>query len=59
MQPEKRKRKEPELSTLIDLEPRSAGAEELELAVTFEKPWDDLHDRAECPASRPGITAPC
>jgi len=47
------------LSTLTEMEPRRAGAEELELAVTFEKPWDDLHDRAACPESKPGVTAPC
>jgi hypothetical protein len=43
----------------MDMEPRQAGAEEVEPAVEFEQPWDDLHDRAECPGSKPGVTAPC
>jgi hypothetical protein len=51
-------RKEPGLSTLMEMEPRSAGTDEVELLVEFEKPWDDLHDRAECPGTRPGITVP-
>lgn len=45
------------MSSLWDLEPRTAGDDEVEPAIEFENKWDDLHDRAECPASIPRRTA--
>jgi hypothetical protein len=42
----------------MEMEPRMAGDEPAEPAVEFEREWDDLHDRAECPPTRHGITIP-
>ncbi|MEV5704956.1 hypothetical protein [Actinoallomurus sp. NPDC052274] len=46
------------MSTLLEMEPRLAGTDVVEPAVDFEKHWDDLTERAECPATVPHVTSP-
>lgn len=46
------------MSKLLEMEPRLAGTDVVEPDVEFEKRWEELQDRARCPATVPLVTSP-
>lgn len=47
------------MSTLLEMEPRLAGTDEVEPVVEFENAWKDRPDRTACPISIPMRTGLC
>lgn len=52
-------RKDTTMSALLEMEPRMAGTGAVEPAVEFERRWEAVVDRAECPLSNPGVSQVC